>query len=499
MPAVVVTFLIILYLTATLSLIVFGFHRFYLLYLYSTCRHHSPRPLRLFQTLPRVTIQVPIFNELYVVERLISAVTSFDYPRNLLEIQVLDDSTDETQDVAKRLVARLRREGVNIAYIHREDRRGFKAGALAEGLRQATGEFIAIFDADFLPPPEFLKRTIHYFTDPIVGMVQVRWGHLNADYSLLTRVQSMFLDGHFAIEHTVRSRSGRFFNFNGTAGIWRRCCIEEAGGWQHDTLTEDLDLSYRAQMAGWRFVFLVDVIAPAELPVEMNAYKTQQHRWAKGSVQTAKKLLRPIWQSHLPLGVKLEATFHLTSNFSYLLMIVPSLLMFPAIAFHLEIVWYWAFLLYGFLFLGATISVILFFLCSQWELYRKGWWRRILYLPWLMAIGIGLSVNNARAVIEALVGHQTGFERTPKYAIRHRTDGWWGKRYIGQRSIYTLLELLLSLYFSGTILYAISRGYYHALPFSLLFQVGFLYVGALSLYHHLQKSTRYRNFSLFVV
>jgi hypothetical protein len=301
-------------------------------------------------------------------------------------------------------------------------------------------------------------------------------------------VQSILLDGHFVIEHTARSRSGRFFNFNGTAGIWRRHCIEEAGGWQHDTLTEDLDLSYRAQIAGWRFVFLSDVIAPAELPVEMNAYKTQQHRWAKGSIQTAKKLLRPTWESRLPLGVKLEATFHLTNNLAYLLMIVPSFLMLPAVAFHMEMVWYYALLLYSLLFLSATVSVILFFLCSQRELYQKKWRRKVFYLPWLMAICIGLSVNNAKAVIEALAGRRTGFERTPKYAIRHQTDGWWGKRYIGQRSIYTLVELLMALYFSGTILYAISRGYYHALPFLLLFQVGFLYVGTLSLYHHRQNT-----------
>src|SRR5215218_8441588 len=289
----------ICYFIVLFGLSLYGLHRYVIVYLFLKNRHKPPQPLAAFEKLPPVTVQLPIFNELYVVERLLNSVAALDYPRELLQVQVLDDSTDETTEIAAKLVAELRTAGLDIELIHRTDRTGFKAGALEAGLRSCTGEFVLILDADFVPAPDMLRGTIHYFTDARIGMIQTRWGHLNRTFSLLTRVQAMFLDGHLLLEQTARSRSGRFFNFNGTAGIWRRTCIESSGGWQHDTLTEDLDLSYRAQLAGWKFIFLPNVITPAELPVDMNGFKSQQHRWTKGSIQTCKKLLPTIWRSKL--------------------------------------------------------------------------------------------------------------------------------------------------------------------------------------------------------
>src|SRR3954463_3729039 len=318
------------YLAVLFGLSAYGIHRYFIIYLFLKHRNQQPKPAGHFQQLPKVTMQLPIFNEVYVVERLLRAVSNLDYPKDLLQIQVLDDSTDDTRDITAACAAELRGRGFNVSHIHRADRTGFKAGTLAVGLEAAEGEFVCILDADFVPNPDLLKRTIHFFTDPNVGMIQTRWGHLNRGYSLLTRVQAMFLDGHLLLEQTARSRSGRFFNFNGTAGLWRRSCIDQAGGWQHDTLTEDLDLSYRAQLAGWKFIFLPDVITPAELPVDMNGFKSQQHRWTKGSIQTCKKLLPTVWRSKLPMPIKLEATGHLVSNFAYLLLACLCVLLHPS-------------------------------------------------------------------------------------------------------------------------------------------------------------------------
>ena len=413
-----------------------------------------------FDDLPAVTIQLPIYNEMYVVDRLVEAVCRIDYPRDRLEVQVLDDSTDETRSVAALAVRRASLEGVDIKYIHREDRSGYKAGALEAGMRHASGEFIAIFDADFIPPPDFLLRTIHHFTDPKVGMVQARWGHINQDYSLLTRIQSILLDGHFVLEHGGRNRAGHFFNFNGTAGVWRRTAIEDAGGWQHDTLTEDLDLSYRAQLRGWQFHFVPDLIAPAEVPVEMNAFKTQQHRWAKGSIQTCLKLLPRILQSDQPFGVKVEAFFHLTANFNYVLMVLLSILMFPSMVIRYNMGWYEMMLIDIPLFFAATMSVANFYMVCQREIYRHQWITRLKYLPFLMSIGIGLAVNNARAVFEALAGQQTEFARTPKYHIETGRDEWIGKRYRQAGLVQPIVELMLGLYFTFTVFYALSNRIY---------------------------------------
>ena len=319
----------ICYLSVLCGLSAYGIHRYVIIYLFLKNRKRAAVPAGHFEQLPKVTVQLPIFNEIYVVERLLKSVSELDYPRELLQIQVLDDSTDNTREVTASCVEELRGRGFDVELIQRVDRVGFKAGALATGLNSAH-EFVCILDADFVPPPDLLRRTIHFFTDPKVGMIQTRWGHLNRCYSLLTRVQAMFLDGHLLLEQTARSRSGRFFNFNGTAGLWRRSCIEEAGGWQHDTLTEDLDLSYRAQLVGWKFIFLPDVVTPAELPVDMNGFKSQQHRWTKGSIQTCKKILPTIWRSKLPLLIKLEATGHLMSNFAYLLLACLCVLLHPS-------------------------------------------------------------------------------------------------------------------------------------------------------------------------
>src|SRR5882757_6581498 len=317
------------YLSVLIGLSAYGVHRYFIIYLFLKNRKREPVPDRQFEQLPKVTVQLPIFNEIYVVERLLRSVSELDYPRELLQIQVLDDSTDDTREIVSSCAEELRQRGFNVQRIHRVDRTGFKAGALAVGLEAADGEFVCILDADFVPQPDLLKRTIHFFTDPKIGMIQTRWGHLNRGYSLLTRMQAIFLDGHLLLEQTARSRSGRFFNFNGTAGLWRKSCIVNAGGWHYDTLTEDLDLSYRAQMAGWQFIYLPDVTVPAELPVDINGFKSQQHRWTKGSIQTCKKLLAAVWKAPLPLLIKLEATAHLTSNFGYLLLVFLCLLILP--------------------------------------------------------------------------------------------------------------------------------------------------------------------------
>jgi cellulose synthase/poly-beta-1,6-N-acetylglucosamine synthase-like glycosyltransferase len=463
----------------------YGWHRYYLVYAYMKNKDRAPGRTPAWEgPLPPVTIQLPLYNEMYVVDRLLQATARIDYPKELLEIQVLDDSTDETTEVARRAVDRLAAQGIDIKYIHRTDRTGFKAGALDAGLKVARGQFVAIFDADFIPSEDFLQRTVPYFRDPKVALVQARWGHVNADYSLLTKVQAILLDAHFVLEHGGRNRAGHFFNFNGTAGIWRREVIPAAGGWQHDTLTEDLDLSYRAQLLGWKFLFLPELVAPAEVPVEMNAFKSQQHRWAKGSIQVCLKLLPRILQSDLPFGVKAEAFLHLTANFNYLLMSALSILMFPSMVIRYNMGWYEMLLIDVPLFFAATASVANFYVVSQRELYPD-WKARLRYVPFLMAVGIGLAVNNTRAVLEAMFRHETAFARTPKYGIERGSDQWAGKKYTQAMAIQPLVEIGLGLYFSMTVFYALAYGIYGSLPFLVLFQVGFLYMGLTSVIQQL--------------
>ena len=461
------------YFGALCVLSAFGFHRWYLVFLYLRHRRDDVAPAGRFDELPALTVQLPLFNEMYVARRLIDAVSAMDYPRDRIEIQVLDDSTDETRQIVAEHVSTLRARGHDIVHIHRADRVGFKAGALAAGLESAKGELIAVFDADFQPPPDFAARLVHHFWDPGIGMVQARWGHLNPDHSALTRVQSMFLDGHFVIEQTARNRTGRFFNFNGTAGIWRRECIDDVGGWQHDTLTEDLDLSYRAQMRGWRFLFLTDVVAPAELPVEMGAFKSQQHRWAKGSIQTAKKLLPRILRGPLPLRVKVESVVHLTANVGYLMMVLLALLVVPSMWLRRGVS-AWTIAAFDLpVFTMSTLSVVAFYLVAQRE--ALGSWRGIVrWTPFLMSIGIGLSINNARAVVEALLGRGSAFLRTPKYnlAVGERAAG---RRYRARTSGDTWIELALTFHFAVAISVAAAMELWASIPFLLLFEIGYGY------------------------
>ncbi len=472
--------LAIFYFGLLFVLSIYGCHRFMMVRLFLRhCRQPYRCPEKMKQ-LPMVTIQLPVFNERYVAERLIRAVVSMDYPADKLEIQVLDDSTDDTAEIVAELVAQYEKEGVQVYHIRRSARTGYKAGALAEGLKTARGEFVAVFDADFIPEPSFLMETLDHFSEENVGMVQGRWGHLNRNYSSLTRAQAILLDGHFVIEHNARFRSGRFFNFNGTAGVWRKCAIEDAGGWQHDTLTEDLDLSYRAQVKGWRFVYLDDVQVPAEIPVNMAAFKSQQFRWAKGSIQTAKKLLLPVMRSDFPLRVRAEAAFHLSANLSFLMMLCLSILM-PVITFiridrGLEL----TLLMDVPLFLMATCSVCYFYLHSQRG--KQGWLSSIFSLPLVLALGVGMSLNNSKAVIEALIGRSTPFVRTPKYDISSDKDHWLKKRYQENQWIQPLFEILIGVWFTPAILVVLQTGglAYGSLPFLLLFQFGYLYVGLVS-------------------
>jgi cellulose synthase/poly-beta-1,6-N-acetylglucosamine synthase-like glycosyltransferase len=476
--------LLIPYFIVLITLAAYGAHRYWMVYLYYKHKKNKttePAGHFRFDDLPRVTVQLPIFNEQYVVDRLLDAVCRLDYPKEKLDIQLLDDSTDETVEVARLLVERYAALGHPVQYLHRDNREGFKAGALAEGLKTAQGEFVAIFDADFVPPPDFLMKCIHHFTDPTVGMVQTRWTHINRHYSLLTEVEAILLDGHFVLEHSGRARSGVFFNFNGTAGMWRRCAIDEAGGWEHDTLTEDTDLSYRAQLVGWKFVYLQDVECPAELPVEMTAFKTQQARWAKGLIQVSKKILPRVLRSDVSRHQKIEAWYHLTANLSYPLMIVLSVLLMPAMIIRFYQGWFQMLYIDLPLFMASTFSISSFYLVSQKELFPKSWLRSLLFLPLLMSLGIGLTVTNTRAVLEALVGKQTSFVRTPKYRVESKKDKVGAKKYRKRLGWVPWIELLIGTYFALAVFYAIDNENYFTIPFLLLFVIGYWVTGLMSL------------------
>ncbi len=485
------TCMLIPYFVVMLILAFYGIHRYQLVWLYYRNKKNATKwnepPARFAEgQLPFVTIQLPIFNEQFVIDRLIDAVCKLDYPRDRFEIQVLDDSTDETAEVAREIVERYAcgfagMEPQPIFYLHRTNRHGYKAGALDEGLKSARGEFVAIFDADFVPPPQWVMQVIHHFAEPEIGMVQTRWTHLNRDYSFLTQVEAILLDGHFVLEHGGRSRSGVFFNFNGTAGMWRRRTISEAGGWQHDTLTEDTDLSYRAQMVGWKFKYLQDVECPAELPIEMTAFKTQQARWAKGLIQTGKKILPRVFRSDAHWHTKLEAWYHLTANISYPLMIVLSVLLMPAMIIRS---WqgYIQMLLIDFpLFMASTASISTFYLVSQKELFPKSWYKTFLYVPCLMALGIGLTITNSKAVMEALFGVQSAFARTPKYRVKQKGEKSKAKVYRKRLGIVPWIELGIGCFFAWTVWYAVSTENYFTVPFLVLFVYGYWYTGLLSL------------------
>jgi cellulose synthase/poly-beta-1,6-N-acetylglucosamine synthase-like glycosyltransferase len=420
---------------------------------------------------PSVLVQLPMYNERYVAERLIDAVCELDYPPEKLTIQVLDDSRDETVDIAAARVALWQSRGLQIEHVRRPDRVAFKAGALAYGLTKSDAELVAIFDADFVPAADFVKLLVPHFNDPGIGMVQARWAHLNRNDSPVTESQAILLDGHFVNEHGGRAALGSFFNFNGTAGMWRRNCIDDAGGWSGQTLTEDLDLSYRAQLKGWKFVYRQDVEVPAELPADVNAFKTQQHRWAKGSTETACALLPTIWRHPtLSLRHRCEATFHLAGNIAYPMVLLLAVLMPFAITSRYELLSWKLMVMDGLMFVGSAASLITFYSLAEKSV---GHGDRILRrLPMTLALGVGLAVNNSRAVFEALLGKKTEFARTPKWGNRdaRRVD----PAYLLSANWQALIEFVLGAYMVCAMAVSAANNRFVPLPFMGIFALGFL-------------------------
>ncbi len=477
----------IVYFLSLSVLFGFGIHGLVLLYYYRKTHNLKLPDVELAKNAPMVTVQLPMYNEMFVVERLIQSVCEIDYPTERLEIQVLDDSTDETVKIAQNTVEKYKNLGFNIKYIHRTDRSGYKAGALKYGLEIAEGEFVAIFDADFVPNPDFLKKTVPHFNNPNVGMVQTRWEHLNEEYSYLTKAQALALDGHFVLEQQVRNKAGFFINFNGTAGIWRKETILDAGNWHSDTLTEDLDLSYRAQLRGWKFMYLNDVTSPAELPADINALKTQQFRWTKGAVETAKKILPLVMRSNLPLKMKLESFVHLTSNIVFPFIIIVALLNVPLVVIKNTVGGFDQYYSLMSVFVLASVSTFLFYSFAQKAIHLD-WRKRLLLFPLFLAGSMGFAVNNTKAVLEALIGKKTGFARTPK-------DGSVGTQRVQMKPAYkqrkisavVVFELLLALYFVVGITISLIYVEIAAIPFQLLFLLGFGTVGYMSLRHAMGK------------
>ncbi len=466
--------LVLAYFSVLLLLCGYGVHRAHLVILCARNRKKLARAARSIvvaeEDLPSVTVQLPLYNEATVVARLLDAAGTIDYPRDRLEIQVLDDSCDETRELAEAKVRELRARGIDMVYVRRPNRVGYKAGALDYGLTRAKGELIAIFDADFVPQPDFLRDVVGHFQDPNIGMVQTRWGHMNRDHSLLTSIQALMLDGHHMVENRARFGAGHMFNFSGTGGIWRREAISAAGGWQHDTLTEDLDLSYRAQLAGWRFVYRPDVLTPAELPEDMSAFRAQQYRWAKGTVQTARKLLSRVLRSHLTLGQRVEAFFHLTPHFAYPLMMLLSVLLLPALILMPATDIKTMLIIDLPLCIGATGSLATFYALAERAQGRSAW-AAMRRLPALIALGAGLAPHLTRAVYEGLRTMSGEFVRTPKRGIvagRYR-----------QHAQLPLLEMGLSALSLASVVASLETHHWFATPFAGLFTVGYGYVAAL--------------------
>jgi cellulose synthase/poly-beta-1,6-N-acetylglucosamine synthase-like glycosyltransferase len=466
----------ILYLLCIVLLSLYGLNNLVLVWLYLRHRDDQTPSPPVPTEWPHVTAQLPIYNELHIVERLLAAVGALDYPRDRLEIQVLDDSTDETTVIAAQAVNRLQEEGIDVVHVTRKERTDYKAGALAAGLADAKAGLIAVFDADFVPPADFLRRVVPHFADPEVGCIQTRWGHLNQDYSPLTRAQALGVDGHFVVEQTARSRAGLFLNFNGTAGVWRRDCIEDAGGWRGDTLTEDLDLSYRAQLEGWRIVYLPEIVVPAELPVQISALKRQQARWAQGSIETALRLVGPLAHSRQPWTVKLEGLVHLTGYLVHPLMLLTVLLTLP-MSFSDS----WALAVSPWLMLMAAGPPLLYMVAQT----ERPWQQRIQRLPLLELLGIGMALNNSWAVLKGVLGVRQAFLRTPKFALRAAKDGWVSSRYALSENPFVWGELLMSM-FAATlvILPKVNLGF---VPWLLLYASSFGYVAGISLYQSRQR------------
>lgn len=465
----------VLYFAVLLVLCCYGLHRSVLVLLYLRNKHRVPLLCKgpdapIGDEPPIVTIQLPLYNEATVVSRLLRAVAKMDYPRDRFEIQVLDDSTDETRSIVDREVAMLCKQGVDAVVVRRPDRVGYKAGALDYGLKTAKGDFVAIFDADFVPQPDFLRSLVAEFSDPKVAMVQARWGHMNRRYSLLTRVQALMLDGHHMVENRARFASGRLFNFSGTGGMWRISAIHDAGGWQHDTLTEDLDLSYRAQLKGWRFVYREDVVSPSELPEDVSSLRAQQYRWARGTVQTARKLLKRVLNSDLTFAQRLEAVFHMTPHFAYPLMLSLSVLLLPALLLAPRSDLLAMVIVDLPLCVGTTGSLALFYGMAERSQGRSVG-SALLRLPALIALGMGISPHLTKAVSDGLQYMAGEFVRTPKKGVR-----------AGRYSSYSTLplaELLLGAISSVNVIVAIKTGHWIAAPFTVLFAFGYFYVAVL--------------------
>jgi len=468
--------LCVIYFSVLLSLSAYGLHRLHLVLL---CKRHEKRLQEFVESapyasgndlLPTVTIQLPLFNESTVSARLLESVAKIDYPADKLEIQVLDDSTDETQAQVRAHVGRLRERGIDAVYQHRVDRTGYKAGALEKGLDTAKGSLVAIFDADFIPQPHFLRAIVGHFADPKVGMVQTRWGHINREHSLLTKVQALMLDGHHLVENRARFGAGLLFNFSGTGGMWRREAIRDAGGWQHDTLTEDLDLSYRAQMKGWKFVYRPDVVSPSELPEDVSAVRAQQYRWAMGTVQTARKLLKVVLSSDVTRSQKIEAAFHMTPHFAYPLLVLLSILLLPALAL-LPAASNSTMLLIDLPLLTATSGSLAAFYMEAERAQGRSRLGALIRLPMIIAIGTGLAPHLTKAVWDGYRTMAGEFVRTPKQG----TD----KARYRARADLPMMEVLLALWSFAAVVTSIQTGHWFATPFAALFMLGYGYVAVL--------------------
>ena len=491
---------LVIYVAVVLALFVYGINLFYLTYLSSRQEKKTSQAPTL-KSFPKVTIQLPVYNEMYVAQRLIEKAAAVNYPRKLLEIQVLDDSVDETITLIHSVVADLQAVGVNVHHIHRTHRTGFKSGALAAGLEKAQGDFIAIFDADFLPPSDFLLKTLPHFTDPRVGFVQTRWGHTNPSYSLLTLMQALSIDAHFMVEQFARSEAGYWFNFNGSAGVWRRKTIEDAGGWSSDTLSEDLDLSYRAYLSGWKGVYLRDTVSPAELPVSMSAFRRQQHRWARGSLECAIKYLPNIWRTSLPKSLKFEATAHLLGYAVHLLLVALVLLHPLVLLFTLRYDGLKSLFGIGIVFNLAVFAQYSFILTAQRHL-GKQWWRFIPPLIFFAAGGTGMMLNTFRAAVGIFTNKRAVFERTPKFGITGSKQNWTHQRYQLSLDPIVFLEICFAILNAGTCIFAFSTANWIIASYSLLFCVGLLLVASITIVQALsvayQKSRKNHGLSSYL-
>lgn len=482
-------YILFTYIGSLLILFTFGSHGFIMIYYYLKYRHQRDDLTGELTEYPHITIQLPVFNEMYVVERLIKSTCEIDYPLDKLEIQLLDDSTDETVEIVDKIVKEYRLKGFDINHIHRNDRSGFKAGALKEGLKTSKGEFVAIFDADFIPKKNFLQVVIPFFKDPKIGMVQTRWEHLNRNYSLITQILALALDGHFVMEQQARNKANYFINFNGTSGVWRKECIYDAGNWEADTLTEDLDLSYRAQLKGWKFRYLTDFTTPAEIPSEIVSVKSQQFRWTKGAIETCKKILPRVWKSKYPLKLKIISTFHLTNNIVFPFILIACILNTPIVLIK-NGGQYDTYFTFMSVFVLAFIASFIFYLYSQKDVYED-WRKRIILFPLFMAGSMGFAINNTKAVFQALINKKTEFVRTPKYLIVDKEDSWTDKKYVHNKiSLSVIFESLIAIYSFAGVIISIVTLQISALPFQLMFSFGFGLVAYLSIKHVLDTNKR---------